>query len=83
MTPGSLLKYAELQRKGVCGSGFSNRNKINPANDFYSHVNRDWIRTTTLTPVRRTLCKSMIFVWRKTACMTSSWTWLKPRPPKR
>jgi len=50
MNPEHLLKYAELQRKGVCGSGFSNRNKINPANDFYSHVNRDWIRSTTLAP---------------------------------
>ena len=50
MNPDTLLKYAELQRKGVCGSGFSQRNKINPANDFYSHVNSEWIRNTTLTP---------------------------------
>ena len=44
---GSLLKHAEVQRKGVCGSGFSHSKKINPANDFYSYVNRDWIRSTS------------------------------------
>ena len=47
---GSLLKHAEVQRKGVCGSGFSHSKKINPANDFYSYVNRDWIRSTSLKP---------------------------------
>lgn len=46
----SLIKHAEAQRKGVCGSGFSHSNKINPANDFYSYVNRDWIRSTQLKP---------------------------------
>ena len=46
----SLIKHAEAQRKGVCGSGFSHSNKINPANDFYSYVNRDWIRSTSLKP---------------------------------
>ena len=45
---GSLIKYAEIQRKGVCGSGFSHRTKINPANDFFSYVNRDWIRSKEL-----------------------------------
>lgn len=47
---GSLVKHAEAQRKGVCGSGFSHSNKINPANDFYSYVNREWIRSMSLKP---------------------------------
>ena len=46
----SLIKHAEAQRKGVCGSGFSHSKKINPANDFYSYVNREWIRSTSLKP---------------------------------
>ena len=46
----SLIKHAEAQRKGVCGSGFSHSKKVNPANDFYSYVNRDWIRSTSLKP---------------------------------
>ena len=50
---GSLIKHAEVQRKGVCGSGFSHSKKINPANDFYSYVNRDWIRSTSLKPEQK------------------------------
>lgn len=46
----ALLNHAEVQRKGVCGSGFSHSKKINPANDFYSYVNRDWIRSFLLKP---------------------------------
>ena len=44
----SIINYAEVQRKGVCGSGFRHRTKVNPDNNFYGYVNRDWIRSVKL-----------------------------------
>jgi len=43
-----IIKYANAQRRGVCGTGVVTKKVINPSTDFFSYVNRGWIRSKRL-----------------------------------
>lgn len=43
-----IIKYANAQRRGVCGTGVVTKKLINPSTDFFSYVNRAWIRSKRL-----------------------------------
>jgi len=43
-----IIKYANSQRKGVCGTGVVTKKLINPSSDFFNYVNRGWIRNKRL-----------------------------------
>ena len=43
-----IIKYAQSQRRGVCGTGVVTKKSVNPSNDFFSYVNRAWIRSKRL-----------------------------------
>jgi predicted metalloendopeptidase len=45
-----IIKYANAQRRGVCGTGIITKKVINPSTDFFSYVNRGWIRSKRLKP---------------------------------
>ena len=48
-----IIKYAQGQRRGVCGTGVVTKKSINPSNDFFSYVNRAWIRSKRLNRDQR------------------------------
>jgi predicted metalloendopeptidase len=43
-----IIKYAQSQRRGVCGTGVVTKKSVNPSNDFFSYVNQAWIRSKRL-----------------------------------